>query len=414
VFQIYSYLKNWIIGDYLSQNNDIQNQARAKLLLNTSLLVFIICIPLMIIMFVDESYGKLVPTLIGLVVVVCQLALFKHFRNIFWSTFVLCALSSVIVCININFNRNVIHLVEPFWMIDIVVFSIFMVGVRWGIIFFLTMATGYVFYVPRFFQTDLVRLTEVPNLERYFFGLEIASAVFTLVYILAMFVMLVRRAESGMQEANYHLEQQNQLITKQNTEITLLLREIHHRVKNNLQVINSLLRLQSVQIKDQASRRVFEDAQHRIKAIALIHERMYKSAELSDIEPVDYFQGLAQDLFRQNSTNHSAELIVNVRLKDWNQDMVVPMGLLLNELIANSLEHAKMEQGGVISVSLFQVENKIHLHYSDSGKGFDTEIQEGFGLELIETLCQQLSGNMSLCSVPNEGVNYEFVFQIGA
>lgn len=403
-----------MIGDYLSINKDIQNQARAELLFNTSMLVFGICIPLMTILFIEQSYGKVVPTLIGLIVVVIQLALFKRYKNIFWSTFVLCALCCLIVSVNINFNRSEVHLVEPFWMIDIVVFSIFMVGVRWGIIFFLMMAVGFVFYVSNYFLADLVRLTHAPNIDRYFFGMEIASAVFTLVYILAMFVMLVRKSEGAMQEANYHLEEQNQLIKKQNNEITLLLKEIHHRVKNNLQVINSLLRLQSVQIKDTASKRVFDDAQYRIKAIALIHERMYKSAELSDIEPVAYFQGLAQDLFRQNSTNHNVSLTVDVRLKDWNQDMVVPMGLLINELIANSLEHANMETGGRIDIFLFQEGRSIHLHYSDSGKGFDTEIQHGFGLELIETLCQQLSGEMSLYSQLGEGVKYAFVFQLGA
>jgi two-component sensor histidine kinase len=408
VLHLYKKLKTILVGDLLTEDIDIQSRARVELLFNTSLLVYVISIPLILLMLIQGSYGKIIPTIIGLIAILAHFILLKNQKSAFWSAFLLCSISCVIVVININFNRSVSHLVEPFWMIDVVVYAIFMIGIRWGFIFFGTMSIGFIFYTINHFQLDLIHFSQAPKTDHFFFGLEIAAAVSTLVYLLSMFVAIVGKSEAAMKLSHEKLGVKNELITKQNLEITLLLREIHHRVKNNLQVINSLLNLQSVQIEDPASKRVFEDAQYRIKAIALIHERMYKSSELANIEPVQYFEGLFKDLFRQNITNQNVQLEMEIQLTTWNQDSVVPLGLLVNELISNSLEHALLTADDVIRIELRQLENGVQLNYSDSGVGFQTENNHGFGLELIDTLCQQLSGKMELTTALNHGVNYSF------
>lgn|GEM_PF-659512 len=402
--------RNWFIGDYISENQDINNQARAELLFNTSALVCVILIPLSIFMLLTGVVGKIMPSLIGLVFVLCQLFLFKRFKNIWLSSFFLCSLTTLIVCININYNHLANHLVEPFWMLVIVVFAVFMMGVRWGIYICLALLTGFSFFVVNHLQENLKNVLESIPSTKYFIIVEIAAALLTLSYILSMFVTTSRRSEKALREGNKHLEKQNALVNKQNSEITILLKEIHHRVKNNLQVINSLLRLQSHQIKDEESRNVFDEAQYRIKAIALIHEQMYQSTDLSNIDSNSYFKGLSSNLLKQHLTNYSVDLIIEVELPTWHQDFVVPLGLLLNELIANSIKHADLVNQGVISIQLTAVENHIYFCYTDNGCGFLNEYEKGFGLELIETLCAQLNGEMTLKSAQGEGVEYNFVF----
>ncbi len=410
--KLYYKSRDWLIGDYIAKQQDIYQQSKAVLLFNVSFLVFIVLVPMIVYVLFAGLYGKAFPSVLGLAFVVVQVLVFKRYQSIWWSSFVLCMLTSMIVCVNINFNDQALHLVEPFWMIVIVVFAVFMLGVKWGAVICLVLLTGFSFFVVNKLESNLRDfLDSIPTIK-YFLVAEISGALIVLIYILSIFVSTTRKAENALRTGNWLLEENNILVKKQNTEITVLLKEIHHRVKNNLQVVNSLLRLQSVQIRDEASQRVFEDAQYRIKAIALIHERMYKSPDLSNIDCATYFKGLAEDLLRQNSIHEQIALKMEVELTEWKQDVVVPLGLLLNELIANSVEHGQLGDSGVITIRLVSSGvQQFTLAYTDNGVGFQDNLAHGFGLELIETLCEQLNGKMELINHPGKGVEYLFVFE---
>lgn len=402
-----------MIGDFLAEQQDIYQQSKAILIFNASLLVIAVMIPLLVYIFANGLYGKSLPSLLGIAFVCLQFVIFKRFKNIWWPAFILCLLVSLIVCFNINFNNETIHIVEPFWMIVIVVFAVFMIGVKWAIFISLVLMVGFSFFVVNKLESNLRDFLHLIPSIKYFVIVEIAAALIVLIYILSFFVATTKRAEHALRTGNWLLEENNILVKKQNSEITVLLKEIHHRVKNNLQVVNSLLRLQSVQIDDERSREVFEDAQHRIKAIALIHERMYKSPDLSNIDSSGYFRGLAEDLLRQSSVNQNIRLHIKIQLAKWKQDIVVPMGLLLNELIANSVEHGQLGDDGIISIELTEEQGECRLIYSDNGVGFKEEPVTGFGLELIQTLCEQLNGKMERFNFPGKGLEYRFVFSNG-
>jgi two-component sensor histidine kinase len=407
--KIYQRWKSWLIDDYIASRSDIYEHAKAELLFNATFLIYLILLPFVVYTLIHGMYGKAVPAIAGLVFVTLQLIIFKKFRSTWWSSLFICSITSALVCANINFNTTEIHLSEPFWMIVIVVFAVFMMGVKWGVFFCMVLMTGFIFFVVGTLEKDLRTVLDSIGPGRYFLVVEITAALFTLIYILSMFVITTKRSERALLKVNNDLGAQNQLVNRQNAEITVLLKEIHHRVKNNLQVITSLLRLQSTLIKDRKSRKVFEDAQYRVQAIALIHQRMYQSAELSDIDPNVYFKALANDLLRQHVTTQTITLRVDVHLPDWEKDMVVPLGLLLNELIANSVEHGDLGTEGLIVIRLVHCGDYIELHYSDNGKGFTQDHTTGFGLELIETLSAQLNGGLELHSVPGKGVKYDFV-----
>jgi len=183
----------------------------------------------------------------------------------------------------------------------------------------------------------------------------------------------------------------------------VLLREIHHRVKNNLQVISSMLYIQSGYIKDKEAFEMFKETQNRIKSMALIHEELYQSKDLSKIDVAKYLQKLATDLI--NSYGIKQE---DIKLKMAIHEVLlgvntaVPCGLIINELVSNSLKHAFPNgKEGEIRVALRSDNaNKFALIVSDNGVGFPKDLDfrntETLGLQLVTTLVKQLGGTIEL------------------
>jgi len=157
----------------------------------------------------------------------------------------------------------------------------------------------------------------------------------------------------------------------------MLLREIHHRVKNNMQVISSLLWLQSGYIKDKKYLEMFRDSQNRITTMSLVHEKLYMSKDLAKIEFKEYIRDLANGLFESHGVKaETIELKINVENVLLGIDHAIPCGLIINELITNSLKYAFSDRRkGEINVSLhINDENIVELIVSDNGMGIPCEV----------------------------------------
>jgi len=183
----------------------------------------------------------------------------------------------------------------------------------------------------------------------------------------------------------------------------VLLREIHHRVKNNLQIISSLLNLQSRYIKGKQVLHVFKESQDRIKSMALIHEKLYQSKELARIDFAEYVRSLVADLFRSYKTDSDLiTLKTNIDDVFLGINTAIPCGLIINELVSNSLKYAFPEdRQGEIRIDLHsEKEGKFTLIVSDSGVGFPKDLDfrntESLGLQLACTLVDQLQGTIGL------------------
>lgn len=409
---LYYKIKSWFLDDCINELTSIFNKARAELLFNTVFLVVLIGLPLVIGIFINGHLLIGLQSLLGLFGAFSLLFLLKWFKQLFWPAFLIIFFIHLLIVVGLILNNENLHFKELLWMVNMLVFAIFMLGIRWGLFFFSVFVFSVSYYLKFLLVADIQLLATFSNDQKLFLVVEMGVILLFFIFLISNFVITFRKSEKALVKVNQNLELRNDLVEAQNQEITVLLKEIHHRVKNNLQVINSLLRLQSFQIKDLESKRVFEDAQSRICAISLIHERMYKSPDLSNIKADDYFKDLLDDLFRQNSLNRQVKLEVKVNLKVLPQDIVVPLGLLLNELISNSLEHAKMGEHGVISIQMIQNEQLLKVEYKDNGSGFDSERVAGFGLEMIDTLCEQLGATLNLETFPNKGVNYSIQFQL--
>jgi PAS domain S-box-containing protein len=194
----------------------------------------------------------------------------------------------------------------------------------------------------------------------------------------------------------------------------VLLKEIHHRVKNNMNVITSLLSLQSRYIRDKDALRIFRDGQNRIRAMARVHEKLYQSEDFSKVNINDYIEVLAKDLFNAyHISESSVSLKVNAGDVFLDIDFLIPCGLIINEIVSNSLKHGFREgRKGEISISLTSDASGKRLVVSDNGigmpEGFDIDKSETLGLLLVNSLVSQLRGTMEIDS--NEGTTYQITF----
>ncbi len=214
------------------------------------------------------------------------------------------------------------------------------------------------------------------------------------------------------ENARLYADVQHQLAERQRAEARILeslhekevlLKEIHHRVKNNLQIVHSLLSLQGRQATDAATVEVLRDSQNRIRSMALIHERLYKSENLADIDFADYLPKLATHLHRSYAVNgRKVSVVVNRASVRLPLDLALPCALIASELISNALKHAFVGRNeGVVCIQMLQSSaGLVELEVSDDGIGMPQEIVANvsppLGMQLIAGLVRQLEGTLTI------------------
>jgi len=246
----------------------------------------------------------------------------------------------------------------------------------------------------------------------WFVLLVIAMIGGILYYITVLRNRIVKRQKEVLEE---EIRLRTQEISKQNEEKSLMLKEIHHRVKNNLQIISSLLNLHAETISDPRVLSLFEDLRHRVNSMALIHEKMYQSKNLVNIDIAGYIDELIRTLIDAYDSNKNITLKSDVSEIEFKMDTIVPLGLILSEIVSNSLKYAfEGKDEGEIEVSMTKIgPNLFALEVSDNGSGLPKEIDfartESLGMLLIRMLSEQLNGDLSVRS--NGGTKYRLVFR---
>jgi two-component sensor histidine kinase len=194
----------------------------------------------------------------------------------------------------------------------------------------------------------------------------------------------------------------NATIQRQSDKLTLLMKELHHRVKNNLQIISSLLSLQSFRIKDEKASRAVREGQQRIEAMSLIHQRLYTRDNITEINIKEYISDLVDSLQSAYGFNKDS---INIRLdiadQLMNVDQAIPLSLIVNELVTNAFKYAfEDNHAPELTVTLKRKDGNIVLQVLDNGKGVNIEEwrdKEGsFGKELIQTFVKQLNGYLDI------------------
>lgn len=205
------------------------------------------------------------------------------------------------------------------------------------------------------------------------------------------------------------------IIRAKNAENELLLKEIHHRVKNNLEMVKSLIALQSAQIEDGATKDAMIASQNRVQSMGIIHQKLYQGDNLGSIEMKDYFINLSEGILDTFNAEDQVKIECAMDNLDLDVDTAVPIGLIVNELLTNALKYAFPEkQGGTINISLEKTKNNnLKLKVVDNGVGKTAGLAPkgtGFGSQLVKLLTQQLNGTM--VERTDKGTHIEFDFLI--
>ena len=237
------------------------------------------------------------------------------------------------------------------------------------------------------------------------------AIISSLLLILGVFtiVLLVRQSKKLVHK-NSEIEQQRQQLELADNEKALLIKEIHHRVKNNFQVVSSLLELQSKGIEDEKAKELAEEGKNRVKSMALIHQRLYQNEDLL-IRFDEYTKALIDEI----SVMFDMEIEADVKAKNMSFDIdtAIPLGLILNELITNAFKYGLDEQHRQLHVHFEKLDEHYTLIVKDNGKGMDPSFNiakaKSLGLRLVRRLSQQLKGKVEI--LKEEGAGFVIYFK---
>jgi two-component sensor histidine kinase len=226
-----------------------------------------------------------------------------------------------------------------------------------------------------------------------------------LILIISLLSFLVMAAFGflyGKSKSNKVLAFKNELIAKSLAEKELLLREIHHRVKNNLQVISSLLNLQSKSIQDSKAAQAIKEGRNRVNSMSLIHQNLYQHENLMGMDVGLYIEQLSKNLFESYTINPDRiKFITHVDSITLDVDTLIPLGLIVNELISNALKHAfPDDRQGILEVTIKEDGGNFHLEVSDNGIGMENlkpaTFHTSFGMQMIEAFAQKLKAKLEI------------------
>jgi two-component sensor histidine kinase len=348
--------------------------------------------------FILYSVGFLI-SLLGLLVIYIT-------RNYIKTTIILVLFGFVLVFYSIFFLDVKSDVLEVEWLLVLLVFIFFKLGTIQGITLLVIEISLFTIYIFFFYRGD-ASIIDYSNLMLVGYIIEFIFPIFILVSYVHLSVKSNNISEKKLRSTNAVLKEQFLKIKEQNEEKTILLKEIHHRVKNNLQVIISLLRLQSSDLNQKDVNIHFDDAINRIMTLSLIHQKMYQKDNLTLIDTQDYFKTLIADLITSLSVNIPVQLKINSEIDYIGTKSFVPLALIISELVSNSLKHA-FKNDGFIAIDFVKEGHLIHVRYFDNGNWKDEQENSSFGIQLVQTLCRQLGGTYKR-EILSKGTTYHLI-----
>lgn len=347
---------------------------------------------------------NMIPTLAGGSVSGLVLLILYQTKKYRIAAIVAVFMSTILTIYNLLVTSDFGHFVDFFWIAIMSLYVFFTLGKRWGVfnLFMNISVVVIIFYLARIseikqYPKEFTSFSQ-PN---FIINISIAGIIFS--YMVILMINQMRLAQERYVTTNAEL-------TLINEEKTVMMKEIHHRVKNNLQVVMSLLRLQANEIDDKRTKYHLTDSVNRISAMAMIHEKMYQSETLSKIDLKAYIQSLVQDLITSYADKTKIEVEIESELDRIEPKSIVPVALIFNELVSNSIKHGfkGMETGKILIHVTRNPDGSIQLDYSDNGVWANAEKSNGFGLEMIETFTDQLDGKV--VRTIDHGTHYSFTF----
>ncbi len=341
---------------------------------------------------------------------VASLLMLKYSGRYLLSAILGVVLGSIFCQFSIFYIPDHSGLADVLWIMLISLFAFYSLGSWYGFIVLLLNMTGAIYKYVYIHYSYIHKLGEQEFQASLIDTIiNVVIVTLTIAYLTHKIIQASVVANKEFQEVNNKLITTNNELQNQYNEKSILLKEIHHRVKNNLQVISSLIRLQSFETDDTEVKKMFEATVSRVVAMALIHEKMYQKDNLSKINLEDYLESLADDIFKSYTIDTKIDFSIRSNLEVLGNRTIVPVALIFNELISNSIKHAFKEQkNGEIKITIESLSNNMFMiKYFDSGTWKEPKNPNSFGLELIQTFINQLDGELKR-EITDEGTTYIF------
>jgi two-component sensor histidine kinase len=367
-----------------------------------------VTLPILAISFYIFGQVAFVPTLIAWVATAAILLVMKMTKQYRIPAFIFTTLGVILCSFTLIAYPHAFHLVDTLWMIIAVLYAYFTLGKLWGNIALFISVVSVIYFI-NFALNQSIKVTPLlSNPEVIALSVNASICGIIIGYLIYQFINTNQFAEKNYLQLTTELQQKNQEVNNQSEEKTVMLREIHHRVKNNLQVITSLLRLQARETEDPQTLELFKDSTNRVIAMALIHEKMYQTKDLAKINLEDYLRTLLTDLIDSYAIEIPIDSDIRSNVEMISNKSLVPLALLFNELVSNSLKHGfNDKKDGKIKIDIFRDKGKIVLSYWDNGVWREKQKETSFGLELIESLTEQMDGKYKRSTTM--GTSYEFI-----
>lgn len=393
LLKMYKRLKTYFVADYIDRLDSHHDKSRLNLLFNITFAVLLMGTVSTIVSLVLGTYSVLIPSIGNSIFALLTMFIMSKWRfqtaGIIYFT-----LLFVLLFGNINFNHGTMHVGAPFWIMLFNILVMYVLDKKWGIFFMLLSFFGFSYFII-FEYPEVVKLALTLSKETYYSAVyETLFALILLWYIIATILKASKSSDRLLRDQNEELLLQNEQILQRNHEKTVLLKEIHHRVKNNLQVIISLMRLQKTDLQNEEATIRFNEMINRVMTMAMIHEKVYQSDELSRVNLENYFYDLSQDLLTSYQVTDNVNLVYEFDLDKIGLKSIVPLALIFNELFSNSLKHAfEGVEHPEIRLKLVELENGgLYFEFTDNGHWIQPVKESSFGLELIDSLTNQLEG----------------------
>ena len=397
-----SSFKTGLSGDQLK----VFEQTRV-LLVNRAGLMFIAI--LFVIAVVNSAYKQYNPTsdITTIILISFCLLLLRKTGNYRLVTKI-GVLGATLTLIITLFALKQMHLTTPVWMVTCVVFAYLVLEKFWGALIAVLNFGGLSVYLITIFEERMNSRFLVHEFDAYMFLSEFVLQAAALGYVLHVFLNASQTNERYLVDSHRHAEEQNAVISRQKSQIEVMLKEIHHRVKNNLQIISSLLRLQSSGVGEDENVTLIESV-NRVNTMAMIHEKIYKSDAFQDFDLSNYVENLVICIC--DSYIVGKEVKARVEVDDFivSTEKMVPLAMIINELITNSIKHAFSKQTDPrIELRISGASGALfELSYRDNGVWKESE--SAFGTEIINAMTEQLEGSLSVNKNP-DGTVFTFQF----
>lgn len=412
--RLYYYLRKKVIGDLLEKTPDFYDKARILLTYDLSAILIILVSPIALFLFTVGLVINGTFALIAVLALIAVIFILKFTGNIKMAAITYTVFAFLVLVFSYAPQTNSYSATNELWFVVMFLYVYFTLGIRFAILSLLMAIGSNLFYINFLMFNNLHNEEIYESNKMIALNVTVPVAFYAIFHIVSQFMITQKHAELDLKKKNSELEKQNAIIEKQKDEKSAMIKEIHHRVKNNLQIVNSLLRLQSSGIKSKKILAMFEESQNRVLTMALLHENLYKTSDLGKIDVKEHFRLLANDLINSYATNKQIELDLHIENMKLGTKTMVPLGLIINEMITNSLKYAFVDRfKGKIIINLKHLTGKKYeMIIGDDGIGIENvtpdKSKQHLGTELIAIFTEQLDGTIQRMDMPGTVYRLEF------